>query len=63
METERFKHFLATNILELNIIEILWRFIKYSWLDFDAYSSWESLVEAVENILRNVGKKYVINFA
>lgn len=54
---------LPTYSPELNIIEILWRFIKYSWLEFDAYSSWESLVEAVENILRNVGKKYVINFA
>jgi transposase len=54
---------LPTYSSELNIIEILWRFIKYSWLKFDAYSSWESLVEAVENILRNVGKKYVINFA
>ena len=54
---------LLTYSPQLNIIEIFWRFIKYSWLEFDAYSSWESLVEAVENILRNVGKKYVINFA
>lgn len=54
---------LPTYSSELNIIEILWRFIKYSWLDFDAYSIGESLVEAVENILQNVGKKYVINFA
>jgi hypothetical protein len=25
---------------ELNIIEILWRFIKYSWLPFEAYASY-----------------------
>ncbi len=48
---------LPTYSSELNIIEILWRFIKYSWLDFDAYSSWESLVEAVENILRSGWRK------
>ena len=39
--------FLPTYSPELNIIEILWRFIKYKWLDVKAYSSWKSLVEAV----------------
>jgi transposase len=48
---------------QLNLIEILWRFIKYQWLEFSAYEDWNSLVEAVENILKEVGKKYVINFA
>lgn len=48
---------------QLNLIEILWRFIKYEWLEFDAYKDWDSLVEAVENILKQVGTKYVINFA
>jgi transposase len=47
---------------ELNLIEILWRFIKYSWLEFEAYLSWKHLVEYVEEILRNVGTKYCINF-
>ena len=42
--------FLPTYSPELNIIEILWRFIKYKWLDVKAYSSWKSLVEAVEEI-------------
>jgi transposase len=46
----------------LNRIEILWRFIKYSWLDFDAYASWKALVHHVEEILRTVGTKYCINF-
>ncbi|MCP6760266.1 MAG: transposase [Fischerella sp. CENA71] len=55
--------FLPTYSPELNIIERLWRFIKYQWLQIDAYSSWESLVEAVENIFRNFGDKYIINFA
>jgi transposase len=47
---------------ELNLIEILWRFIKYYWLEFEAYISWKHLVEYVENILRQVGTKYKINF-
>ena len=48
---------------ELNLIEILWRFIKYHWLHFSAYLSFESLVENVENILINVGSEWIINFS
>jgi transposase len=55
--------FLPTYSPQLNIIEILWRFIKYKWLEVDAYDSWNSLVEAVEDILRNFGEEYIINFA
>ena len=47
---------------ELNLIEILWRFIKYEWIEIDAYSSWETFVASVEKILREFGKNYVINF-
>ncbi|MBC6474874.1 MAG: transposase [Hormoscilla sp. GM102CHS1] len=31
--------YLPTYSPQLNIIEILWRFIKYSWLNTDAYES------------------------
>ncbi|MBC6477315.1 MAG: transposase [Hormoscilla sp. GM7CHS1pb] len=55
--------YLPTYSPQLNIIEILWRFIKYSWLNTDAYESWKSLVKAVEDMLRDVGEKYKINFA
>lgn len=48
---------------ELNLIEILWRFIKYSWLPFSAYTSFKSLVNEVENILRQFGSEYKIAFA
>lgn len=48
---------------QLNIIEVLWRFIKYLWLPLSAYRSFKHLVEAVENILKDVGSKYRINFA
>jgi transposase len=47
---------------QLNLIEILWRFIKYEWLEVSAYRNWQSLVESVERILREFGDNYVINF-
>jgi transposase len=54
---------LPTYSPELNLIEILWRFIKYEWLEIDAYSSWQALVLSVEKILKEFGDNYVINFA
>lgn len=48
---------------ELNIIEMLWRFIKYEWIDLDADKSWTHLVNYVENVLQNFGEKYKIIFA
>lgn len=55
--------FLPTYSPELNIIESLWRFIKYYWLEVNAYESWERLVESVEYIFKNFGEEYIINFA
>ncbi len=47
---------------QLNLIEILWRFIKYEWMEVSAYQSWQTLVEYVERVLREFGETYVINF-
>lgn len=47
---------------ELNKIEILWRKIKYEWLDFSAYESYSSLKNSLNDILKNIGKDYQINF-
>ena len=47
---------------ELNLIEILWRRIKYSWLPFSAYECLNALIEALENILCDVGSEYQITF-
>lgn len=47
---------------ELNLIEILWRFIKYQWLPFSAYFSHENLTKELETILSTIGSKYQINF-
>jgi transposase len=47
---------------ELNLIEILWRFIKYYWLPFSAYTSFQCLCKAVEDILTRFGTDYTITF-
>jgi len=47
---------------ELNLIEILRRFIKYRRLPFSAYLSFKNLVKEVEDVLKNVGTKYQIIF-
>ncbi|MGZ8237109.1 MAG: IS630 family transposase [Methylobacter sp.] len=48
---------------ELNLIEILWRKIKYEWMPFSAYSSFLSLKQNLFDILANIGKTYHIEFA
>lgn len=48
---------------ELNLIEILWRRIKYTWLPFSAYECLNALIKALEDILSHVGSKYQITFA
>ena len=47
---------------ELNLIEILWRFMKYHWLPFSAYMSFKSLLQAIEDILARFGTDYTIAF-
>lgn len=48
---------------ELNIIEILWKEIKYRWMPFEAYESYETLSKSLNDILKNVGKIFTIKFA
>lgn len=48
---------------ELNIIEIVWRKIKYEWLPFSAYESFQSLKDSLFEILANIGKSYIVEFA
>jgi len=47
---------------ELNLIEILWRRIKYQWIPFDAYICFQNLKERLSYVLTNFGKKYDIIF-
>ena len=47
---------------ELNLSEILWRFITYDWLPFSAYTSFQCLYKAVEDILTRFGTDDTITF-
>ena len=47
---------------ELNLIELLWRFMKYEWIEWWVYKGWPSLVNYVENVICGYGAKYEINF-
>jgi transposase len=55
--------FLPPYCPELNLIEILWRKIKYEWLPLDAYQSFQSMTRALFAVLRSIGPKYRITFA
>lgn len=54
---------LPTYSPQLNLIEILWRFMKYEWIETKAYACWQNLTQYVEHIIRFFGDRYVINFA
>jgi transposase len=48
---------------ELNIIEIIWRKIKYEWLPFSAYESYQSLKQELFQVLSNIGKTHKVVFS
>lgn len=54
---------LPTYSPHLNCIERLWQFMKYEWIEVDAYDCWKSLNQYVDSVLANLGSTYVINFA
>lgn len=47
---------------ELNKIEILWRRIKYDWLDFEAYLNLENLNVKLKEVLKNTGVNNTVTF-
>lgn len=47
----------------LNLIEILWRKIKYEWLETHDYLSAEHLAKAVLNIFQNLNNGFSIKFS
>ena len=62
-ELKKLKIFwLPTYSPKQNLIEILWKFIKYEWIEVEAYESWSNLFKYLKKILDNFGKEYVINF-
>jgi transposase len=46
----------------LNIIETLWRKIKYEWLKLHDYLNLKTLEAAIDNILIKFGVDFLINF-
>lgn len=55
--------FLPTYSPHLNLIETLWRKIKYEWLKAEHYLSAKALKEALHNIIRNYDDEFCINFS
>ena len=55
-------YFLPPYSPELNLIEILWKRIKYQWLPFDAYLCFQNLKERLSYVLNNFRIKYDIIF-
>ena len=55
--------FLPTYSPHLNLIETLWRKIKYEWLTTKDYLSARSLKEAIFNIIKKYDNEFYINFS
>lgn len=47
---------------QLNPIEQLWKFMKYYWIELDAYKSVENMKNYVEKVIIGYGSKYEIKF-
>lgn len=61
-EEDLFIFFLPRYSPHLNIIETLWRKIKYEWLEQHKFIGSDYFYEALELILVNIGTQYFINF-
>ena len=48
---------------QLNIIEMLWKFIKYHWMEMSAYQRFSNMKEYVQRMLNEYGSKRIINFS
>jgi transposase len=48
---------------ELNLIEILWKQLKYYWLPLSAYTNYECLYQTLIELLPKIGDELSITFA
>lgn len=55
--------FLPPYCPHLNLIEVLWRMMKYHWLAPEDYRDFATLCQSVKDILNQFGTKYRISFA
>jgi len=56
-------YFLPSYCPELNLIEHLWRKTKCEWLPLSAFESNKAFAQALDNILGQIGSKYLITFS
>lgn len=61
-ELDLYLYFLPAYSPELNKIEILWRKMKYEWISFDAFASFQALRGQLSQLIDNIGEKYILNF-
>ena len=61
-ENDLYIFYLPTYSPHLNPIEILWRKIKYEWLQHENIDSIEELETQLFDILNSFGEQYTINF-
>lgn len=54
--------FLPAYSPHLNLIETLWRKVKYEWLKPHHFVHWQALNDALDEIFNNIGNKYKIAF-
>jgi len=57
-----FLQFIPAYSPELNYIEMIWKHIKYQWLPVEAFKDMQALQIHLEEVLKNIGTKYQINF-
>lgn len=61
-EQQLYLFFLPRYSPHLNLIETLWRKVKYEWLEYENLKSQGQLEQELEGILRQFGTKYKIKF-
>lgn len=61
-ENDLYIFFLPAYSPHLNYIETLWRMIKYRWLKAQDYLDFNTLTDAVEKIINDIGKNLKIEF-
>ena len=62
-EKNIFLFFLPKYSPHLNLIETLWRKIKYEWLKAEHYESAKELKSAIFNIIKKYDDEFCINFS
>ena len=63
LEKKLFVCFLPTYSPEINLIEILWRKVKYEWLNLLSITDFKEFKKEVERVFSSFGQEYMISFS